>query len=273
MGKMRLLLILLTSTAQAGIAYEPAAAQSAATSQETPAAAAPAEAAPTVTAEAAAAAVTDLPPAPFSITYKVSWMLLSGDVTLTLAENAAPGSYKLTAATQARGLARLGAPDPSVEEAYFVLADNAMLSQSYELIDGSESGENDTEIRFDWDAGVAASRYEQEEANLTLSDNVYDRITADIVIIGDLRNGREPRTLRIAEKNQIRDYTFTPQGREQVKVPAGTFDTVKYLRQRPGSSRSTMIWYAPEIGYLPVRMEQLKRGKTNVTSVATDITL
>ena len=34
-----------------------------------------------------------------------------------------------------------------------------------------------------------------------------------------------------------------------------------------------MIWYAPEAGYLPVRMEQLKRGKTAATSEAVSFTL
>ena len=99
----------------------------------------------------------------------------------------------------------------------------------------------------------------------------YDRLSADIVVIMDLRNGRPPRTLYIAEKNTTREYTFTPRGEATVETPAGTFETVLYLRQRDGSSRSTLIWYARNADFLPVRMEQLKDGKSTVTSVATSI--
>ncbi len=272
-----LILAGVAGTAQAGIAYEPSAAAepavSATAGQETlrPATvgAAASSAAPALQT---LAAVADLPPAPFSVTYKVSWTVLSGDVTLSLAPAEAPGSYTVTAATQARGLARLSAPDPSVETARFLLSDGKPLSQSYELQDGSEGGRNNTRIDFDWEAGAAQSVYEGEPAKLALGEDVYDRITADIVIINDLRNGREPRNLSIAEKNQVRAYTFTPRGEEEITVPAGTFRTIKYLRERPGSSRATLIWYAPDAGYLPVRMEQLKRGKTSITSVAVELT-
>ena len=157
------------------------------------------------------------------------------------------------------------------EEARFTSDGERLYSTSYVVEGGSKSSDDDSDIRFDWDSGSAASIYEEEAATLPLEGEVYDRISADIVIINDLRNGLEPRSLRIAEKNEVRDYEFTFQGKETVEVPAGTFDTVKYLRQRIGSSRSTLIWYAPAADYLPVRMEQLKRGDPVATSVATTI--
>ncbi len=54
-------------------------------------------------------------------------------------------------------------------------------------------------------------------------------------------------------------------GTESVKTDAGTFDTVKYRRHRIGSSRSAVIWFAPELEYLPVQMQHFKGDKKTGT--------
>ena len=232
----------------------------------------PAEATP-VEAEAASTTLSEsawLQPEPFVVTYRLKLMGLSADFTLEL-ERADDSRYVVRATTQTRGIAKLIRGGAMREEARFSSDGERLYSNSYVVEGGSKSSDDDSDIRFDWDAGTAASIYEEEPATLLLEGDVYDRISADIVIINDLRNGLEPRDLRIAEKNEVRDYEFTFQGKETVEVPAGKFDTIKYLRQRIGSSRSTLIWYAPDAGYLPVRMQQLKRGDPVATSVATRI--
>ncbi len=206
----------------------------------------------------------------FVIDYKVRFMAFGGDVTLSLQQTAA-NSYRVSAVTKARGLTKLLMGNELFEQAEFGYADNRIVPLRYQLDSGKKSGEDTGEIAFDWYTNTAASIHEGDAATLELGPDIYDRLSADIVVIMDLSNGRAPRTLSIAEKNTIREYTFTPQGDETIETPAGTFDTVRYLRHREGSSRSTLIWYARNAGYLPVRIEQLKDGKTAVTSVAKSV--
>ena len=89
---------------------------------------------------------------------------------------------------------------------------------------------------------------------------MLDRLTADVVVIHALRNDIEPGSYQITDRNSVRVYEFTPQGSEKVSVAAGEFDTVIYKRQRPGSSRAALIWYAVDADFLPVKIEQFKRG-------------
>jgi hypothetical protein len=98
---------------------------------------------------------------------------------------------------------------------------------------------------------------------------MLDRLTADIAMIQKLRNGETPTGFDLVDRNEIRRYEYTLQGEETIKVPAGTFQTVKYLRNRPGSSRATLIWFAPGMDYLPVKIAQLKRGKSVIEMFAT----
>jgi len=219
---------------------------------------------PLTAEEPVAAAADALTPGGFVINYEARFAAFRGEFTLELLQGA-DDDYRIRATSRARGLARMIRGGQSVEEAHFSVADGNVISRTYKLDDSGKSAENDTEINFDWDAGIANSVYEQELAELPLEGEVYDRISADVVTMMDLRSGHEPRTLYIAEKNAIREYTFEAKGRETIDFLTGELDTVKYLRTRTGSSRPIMIWYAPELGYLPVRMEQFKHGKSQVT--------
>jgi len=209
----------------------------------------------------------------FAIDYNVRYLAFGGKLIFSLQQIEGDKTYRVSAVTKARGLTKLLMGDDLLEQADFTYADDQITPLRYQLDSGKKSGEDTGEIIFDWESNIADSIHEGSPATLNLGPDIYDRLSADIIVIMDLRNGRAPRTLYIAEKNDVREYTFTPRGEATIETPAGTFETDIYLRQRDGSSRSTLIWYARNAGFLPVRMEQLKDGKTSVTSVATSIAL
>ncbi len=235
--------------------------------------AAAAEQPATVAADPATAPQPALRPGTFAIDYDLRFGALGGTLQLRLQETGAADHYRIVATTQARGLTRLFMARELLEQADFRYRDERVISLQYELDSGKKSGEDTGSITFDWDNLTAASVHENSAAELQLGDDIYDRISADVVVIMDLRNGLHPRDMRVAEKNQLREYTYTFEAEERIDTPAGSFDTVRYLRQRTGSSRSTRIWYARDTGYLPVQMEQLKNGETAVTSKAKLVTL
>jgi hypothetical protein len=234
------------------------------------------DAAMAVDSESISAATEPMPllrPVGFAVDYRVKYSAFGGEISLELQALQGRNKYRIRATTEARGLAKLVRSGKMREEAHFIFDEGNLQSQDYVLDAGGNSEKDSAELVFDREEQSIASVYEGNPTALPLKQDVYDRISADVVIMMDLRNGRQPRELHIAEKNQLREYTFTFQGEETVEVPAGTYRTVKYLRQRTGSSRSTLIWFAMDANFVPVRMEQLKRGKTNVTSVATGLTI
>lgn len=207
----------------------------------------------------------------FNAAFEIRYMGLRADATLDLQRDETNGGWLYQVRSEARGMARLLRSAEAVESTRFGFTGETIVPRSYELQDGADDNRNDTTIHFDWEAGTAASIHEGEPAEITLIPGLQDRLSADIAVILDLREGRQPETYDILERNEIRNYVYTDMGDETVKVPAGTFTTRKFLRQRPGSSRGTLIWYATEAAYLPVRIEQQKNGKTAVTMVASRI--
>ena len=69
----------------------------------------------------------------------------------------------------------------------------------------------------------------------------------------------------IDEKGQADEYRFAVLGEEQISTPYGQLDTVKVERVRENNRRQTYFWFAPELDYLLVKMQQFKEGDEQAT--------
>ena len=68
--------------------------------------------------------------------------------------------------------------------------------------------------------------------------------------------------MRVAE---VRDV-----GTKRVETKAGQYDVVGIQHQKQGSKRVTTLWCARELGYLPVIIEQHRKGKLNFRATLTE---
>jgi hypothetical protein len=59
----------------------------------------------------------------------------------------------------------------------------------------------------------------------------------------------------------VKEYQYTHERNETLETAVGKLDTVVYTSQRKGAKRLTRLWIAPGLGYLPVRAEQVNKGK------------
>lgn len=205
----------------------------------------------------------------FHTVYELRYAALRADATIDLQATDTPNEFLYSVTTRTRGIARLLRPGTASEIARFRYDENGFQPISYRLDDGIAKAENDSNIEFNWQTGTATSTHGTETIELPLRAGMLDRLTADIAAIQKLRNGEALTGFDLVDRNEIRRYDYVLQGEETVRVPAGTFKTVKYMRSRPGSSRATLIWFAPDMEYLPVKITQLKRGKSVIEMLAT----
>jgi hypothetical protein len=205
----------------------------------------------------------------FHAEYEASYAGLKAEAIMEFRAAETPNEYVYEVVTRALGLASFIRPGTGIETSRIAFTESGFLPISYQLDDGTEKLENDTDIRFNWETGIAHSIYKGVAKDIAITAGMLDRLTADIAAIHALRNNQQLTSYEITHRNSIRLYEFKPQGEETVSVPAGEFQAIKYLRQRPGSSRATLIWFAPEADYLPVKIVQLKRGESQIVMVAT----
>jgi hypothetical protein len=207
----------------------------------------------------------------FTILYEANYSAFKGTASLALTAAEKPNEYLYQVQSKASGIARLFQPGTATESSRFTLAADGLKPLQYAYDEGSGKTKGKSSVEFDWPQLTASSIHKGVPASLPLEQPIQDRLSADLQTILQLRAGESPTTQSIVYRNSIRHYDLFPRGQETVTTPAGTFAAVKYLRQREGSKRSTLIWFAPDAGYLPVRIEQLKNDKTTVTMTATSI--
>lgn len=205
-------------------------------------------------------ATSELNVAPFKATYSVEYRgIRAGTLDFALRESGNKFIYESIA--HPRGLARIVVNNNLREATEFILEGGVIVPRSYELDDGSRSTSDDTRLTFDWSTLKAIGTHEDKPIELALSAGIQDRMSAQVAVIQGLAAGKLPEKISFIDRNEIKEYTYKREREEKLKTPLGDLDTVVVQSSRPGSSRVSRLWYAPSLGYVPVRGEQERKGK------------
>jgi hypothetical protein len=151
------------------------------------------------------------------------------------------------------------------EDTSEVLIDGATVQpQKFRSEDGTKDTEQDIAYDFDWSRNQVSVRYKNSDLKMAVPRGVQDRLSIQLAAMLALQAGRDPGKLIMLEKDELQEYSILRQGSEQVRVAAGSYDTVVLKSERVGNSRNTRYWYAGSLGYVPVRAERSTKGKPDI---------
>lgn len=201
--------------------------------------------------------------APFRVEFAVAWRGINAGTSALQLERLAPGIWRYSARNNARGLARLVFPGEITQVSEFTL-DDAVRPRRFLGDDGSGDTRHDIRLEFDWVAGRVRGIAERQPVDLPLQPGTQDPMSVQIALMVDLAAGRTPTEFWLIDKNRIKDYEYRSEGTARIATAAGEFDTVIWSSRRPGSDRLTRVWYAPSLGYLPVRAERMRGGRIEI---------
>lgn len=197
---------------------------------------------------------------PFTAEYDVRYGRIPGGTSHTVLAKSGDGWVLETAAT-ATGLARIVAPNTVLQRSEFEVVGEFPRPLRYLLDDGTKRTDRDVRLEFDWNAGRVHGIAEEMPVDLPLLPGLQDAATMQVLVTARLRAGQEPGTMAMIEKDQVKHYRYTLLRREKVATALGEFDTLVYRSTRDGSSRETISWHAPALGFGVVQAQQLVRGK------------
>jgi len=209
---------------------------------------------------AAAAPSPELALAPFVAEYDVRYGRIAVGTSRTeLARAGAHWTFESTSV--ASGLARMIASGTLRQRSEFELLPDVSRPMSYRFDDGTKRTDRDVRLEFDWPAGRVRGTAEDAPVDIALEPGLQDPASMQALVLAQLRAGRAPGVIAMIEKDRIKHYRYAFLRREKLKTAIGELDTVVYRSARDGSSRETIIWYAPTLGYVTVQAEQLIDGK------------
>jgi len=210
---------------------------------------------------AAPALLRSQPPAalaPFAAHYTADWRSINvGTSDLELKADAAPATFVYTWTMTARGIFRLMYSNDVIQKSWFSIVDEHVRPEKYR----AEQGSSTASIDFDWAGHHASGSSENKPVYLRLADGVQDIMSIQIEVMLDLKNGNLPKTFRILDKDEIKEFIYTQEGPARLRTALGVLDTVIVSSQRTGSNRTLRMWFAPSLGYVPVLAERSHDGK------------
>ncbi|MYJ94827.1 MAG: DUF3108 domain-containing protein [Proteobacteria bacterium] len=182
-------------------------------------------------------------------------------VTLLDAER---GIYEFRSVSRVRGLYRLFVPRPAEELSVFALENGRIRPLIYSLRDGTRRDRNSFSVEFDWERDRATITAGETRLEPQLLPGMLDRGSLQVALML-LADDFSTEQVTLLDQDGPEIHELRGDGEETLDTAVGRILTRKLIQQRLGSSRRTLVWLAPELQGLPVRIERQNDGETRAT--------
>jgi hypothetical protein len=216
-------------------------------------------------AVAGPAAAADVELTPHSAEYEVKIRILSGELTTRLVRTEA--GYQAVHKVEPKGLAAALLKGAIEESSSFVLENEGVRPLHYTSADTISSDKTQADFHFDWEDESIAGEVDGKPVEMSFDGAAHDRISIQYAMMRDMIAGETGRTYVLFDIDEFKVLHIKMIGTKEVKVPAGRYTAVGIQHQAAGSSRVTTLWCVPELDYLPVIIEQHRKGKLNLRAM------
>jgi hypothetical protein len=215
---------------------------------------------------AAVNAQSGVVPASFPSSFKASFVLnargLDIGVTHWALSSLEDGRYLYTLHSEATGIAKLFR-DERIDESSEWRFENGRvrpLRYSYSR-EGGKRDRKDT-ASFDWDKARATYTRDGQTREKRLAEGTLDKLNYMLALMNDLAHGMRETQYLVADNGKKKTYQLKVVGEERIQTVVGELQTIIVERTREGKDRLTRVWCAPELAYLPVRIEHIEHDGT-----------
>jgi len=73
-----------------------------------------------------------------------------------------------------------------------------------------------------------------------------------------------PNSFWMLNTDEIDRFQYVRHEESTLDTPLGKLHTILYTSHQPGSNKTTYLWLAPALHYMPARAEQRVKGSTQV---------
>ena len=202
---------------------------------------------------------------PHTAEYKVKISVLGGRLITQLKENG--DGYRAESSIEATGMSRIVARGAIRESSEFAASPEGLRPNRFLSDDSLTSDKEKVDFVFDWDAMAITGTINGEDFHTAMDGIVHDRVSLQYGLMFDLVNGVHRSDYALQDAEKFKPLSIKNIGPKEVNVPYGRFEAIGIQHQAAGSSRVTTLWVVEELGYLPVVIEQHRKGKLRLRAV------
>jgi len=149
---------------------------------------------------------------------------------------------------------------------------NHACLQNYQLIRKNKS-KNNQQFSLSWNDQnkiTANGSYAGQTFNLSATDLIWDRLSVQLALAADLKSSNEIQkkySYNIIDKGKVIQYQFEYLQDEIIRVGDKQYNAVKIKRPHASGTRSTLFWLARDLDFLPVKIEQYRKGELHMSMI------
>lgn len=171
------------------------------------------------------------------------------------------GIYRFTSKAEPIGMLAWFMDDVITETSIFRMTDDGFLPVSYEYRHKGSDKNRDEAITYDWTTGTAELDYRGNISTAELKPGTVDRFLLQLAAARGLMEGEMEQSHRVLDNGRVKFFELRGRKPETVEVPAGRFETQVISRSDADDDKRITFWFAPDLGYVPVRVEQVKKNE------------
>jgi hypothetical protein len=162
------------------------------------------------------------------------------------------------------GLVALFRDDRLEEDSWLKQKDGALQLQRYSYHQFGSKDNRNTELAVLWSndgaTGTASGSHEGKPVSLPVTTGVRDALSFQLSLMQNVASNSSLE-FDVLNKDELTHYAFKRVGKESLMIHDQTVDTTIVERQQ--DDRTTRLWLADKFQYTPVKIELLKKGKTD----------
>ena len=205
------------------------------------------------------AQAANLPPE-FTANYSIRKGLLEiGKATRTFG-HATDGSLVYTSESRTSGMTAMLFPERVVQTTRLEKKDGFIRPLDYRYQRDGKKKKSVTQT-YQWQKGEVTSRVDGETFQYAIPPRTLDQNIYQLGIMLNLADGKRSLHYSVGENVRLKGYEVTSTRREIVVTQLlGRIDTI--VVRSDDDNVHTILWCAPELAYLPVRIEHTEDGTT-----------
>ncbi len=204
-------------------------------------------------------------PTPFVAVYDLSQGSLAFGTMERRFELKADGAYRFLSRMKTSGVVALVRSDKITESSAGQWRDGRFVPASYSY--HNSHGDKHFALRFDYPAGQVLRSDQANGWSAAMPDAVLDKLVYQMQMMVDLAAAPASLRYKIADKNKLKDYLFDNRGREEIETDVGRYQAIRLERGASGADRSTVVWCAEELEWLPVKVEYHEKDGSVTTAL------
>jgi hypothetical protein len=197
---------------------------------------------------------------PFEAKYNVgNYSVTAAATTITLKRDGQLWLYQ--SYSRAQGFFALIRKERATESSWLEVEKDALRPVIYRYRQTGSNKKRDAESLFDWKTLSVDTTRGEKKLHQKLTVGTYDRFSVVLALMQAARKGFQVIEFPINDQGKIKTLAYENEGTEKIRVPYGALETLRVREIRNSGKRNTVSWFAPGLNYLPIRIEQFRKGK------------